>query len=110
MLWMNEYPEEVKALVAEVAERAGVHLRRGLRFRNATDGLVALQHRIPAAMIGSVDEFKMPTDYHWPTDTADRVDYRSVAAAARLCRALVDRLTGRSPVAAAPSEPASSPG
>ena len=108
MLWMNEYPEEVKTLVADAAAEAGVHLRRGLRFRNATDGLVALQHGLPAAMIGSVDEFKMPTDYHWPTDTADRVNYTSVAGAARLCRALAGRLA-RAPGRYAPA-PVSTPG
>jgi hypothetical protein len=43
-------------------------------------------------MLGSVDEYKLPADYHWPTDTADRVDYARVADAARLSWGVVRRL------------------
>ena len=43
-------------------------------------------------MLGSVDEYKLPTDYHWPTDTADRATYSSVADAARLSWGVVRRL------------------
>ena len=55
-----------------------------LRLRNATDGLVALRAGYPTVTFGSVDEFKIPTNYHWPTDTADRVDYGTVSDCARL--------------------------
>ena len=74
------------------ADEVGIDLYRGLRFRNATDGVVALRAGYPCASIASVDEFKVPTEYHWPTDTADRVDYARVADAARLCLRLVRRL------------------
>jgi hypothetical protein len=30
------------------------------------------------AAIGSVTEYLVPANYHWPTDTADNVDYSSV--------------------------------
>ena len=40
-----------------------------LRLRNATDGLIALRAGYPTVTLGSVDEFKIPTNYHWPTDT-----------------------------------------
>ena len=43
-------------------------------------------------MIGSADEFKLPPNYHWPTDTADRVEYDTVADAARLCRRVIEKL------------------
>jgi hypothetical protein len=92
MLRVKDYPEEVRRLVQSCADEAGVDLFRGLRFRNATDGVVALRAGYACASLGSVDEFKVPTDYHWPTDTAERVDYGRVAAAARLCLRLVDRL------------------
>ena len=39
MLWMREYPAAFKDLVASCAQEAGVSLRRGLRFRNATGAL-----------------------------------------------------------------------
>jgi hypothetical protein len=92
MLRMRDYPADVRALIASCADEAGVRLLRGLRLRNATDGVIALRAGYPSAMLGSVDEFKMPTNYHWPTDTADRVDYGTVAGAAQVCRRLVERL------------------
>jgi len=92
MLKLKDYPSEVREFVQRCADEAGVDLYRGMRFRNATDGVVALRAGYPCASIGSVDEFKVPTHYHWPTDTADRVDYATVADAARLSLRLVERL------------------
>ncbi|MEA2303729.1 MAG: hypothetical protein QOH43_1009 [Solirubrobacteraceae bacterium] len=92
MLWMREYPAAFKDLVASCAQEAGVPLRRGLRFRNATDGLIALRRGYPTVMLGSVNRFKVPDNYHWPTDDADRVTYGSVVGAAALCEAVVRRL------------------
>jgi hypothetical protein len=95
MLRVKDYPRDVRELVQRCADELGVDLHRGLRFRNATDGVVALRAGYPCALLGSVDEFKVPTEYHWPTDTADRVDYRRVADAARLCLRLLERLGER---------------
>jgi len=98
MLRMEDYPEAVRDLVERCAEEAGVDPQRGLRFRNPTDGLIALRAGYPCAAIVSVDEFKVPTDYHWPTDTAD---YARVADAARQCVRLVERLAPERDAAAA---------
>ena len=92
MLVMRDYPEDFKALVSECAAAAGVPLRRGLRLRNATDGLIALKAGYPAVMIGSLNEFKAPSNYHWPTDTAENVCYDTVVEAALVCEAIVRRL------------------
>jgi Peptidase family M28 len=92
MLWMNEYPKDFLALLKEEAERLEIELVPDLRFRNATDGVIPLRRGYPTVALGSVDEFKLPTNYHWPTDTAERVDYGTVAGCARLCDALVRRL------------------
>ena len=88
MVWMNEYPKDLLAEVAGHAGDLGIGLLGGLRLRNATDGLIALRAGYPTVTLGSVDEFKLPANYHWPTDTPDRVDYSTVADCARL----VDRL------------------
>jgi hypothetical protein len=88
MVWMNEYPKDLLAEAGREARELGIELVKGLRLRNATDGLIALRAGYPTVTFGSVDEFKIPTNYHWPTDTADRVDYGTVADCARL----VDRL------------------
>lgn len=91
MVWMNEYPKDVLARVRDAARDLDVFLYPGLRLRNATDGLIALRAGYPTVTFGSVDEFKLPTNYHWPTDTPDRVDYATVADAARLARELLVR-------------------
>jgi hypothetical protein len=95
MLRMRDYPRDFLALLRSCADELGVELLANLRFRNATDGVIALRAGYPSAMIGSCDEFKLPTDYHWPTDTADRVNYATVAGAARVCRRAIERLAGR---------------
>ena len=89
MVWMNDYPTDLLARVHEAAEQEGVDLLPGLRFRNATDGLIPLRAGYPTATLASCDRFKLPSNYHWPTDTADRVDYSTVEDCARLCRRLL---------------------
>ena len=61
MLRMHDYPAPFRELVAQCAARAGVHLRRGLRFRNATDALIARRAGYPTVMLGSVNQYKLPT-------------------------------------------------
>lgn len=92
MLWMRDYPEPFKALLSECAQDAGVELARGMRLRNATDGLLALKAGYPSAMIGSINRYKAPSNYHWPTDTAENVDYGTVVKAMLVCERLVRRL------------------
>jgi hypothetical protein len=109
MLGVREYPKDLLDLIRDCADRAGVSLWPELRFRNATDGYTALRLGYPAAMIGSVDRYKFPTDYHWPTDTADRVRYGSVADAARLCLEVIRRLAKGPPGVVAPETGAGQP-
>ncbi len=92
MLWMRDYPETYKSLLSACADEAGVELVRGLRFRNATDGLLALKAGYPSGMIGSINRYKAPSNYHWPTDTAENVDYGTVVEAMLVCERLVRRL------------------
>jgi hypothetical protein len=92
MLGIRDYSEPFHAFLMRCAGELGIDVHPDLRFRNATDGLIALKAGFDAAMLGSVDEYKIPTDYHWPTDTADRVDYGSVADSARLCALAIERI------------------
>jgi hypothetical protein len=91
-LRMRDYPESTKDLVERCARRAGVHLRRGLRFTFATDGLIPLRAGYATASIGSLNEYLVPSNYHQPTDTPDRVDYEQVAEAGRLAYAVAEEL------------------
>jgi Zn-dependent M28 family amino/carboxypeptidase len=92
MLRMREYPEGFKDLVAGCARDQGIELRRGLRFRNATDGLIALIAGFDTVMLGSCNRYKLPDNYHWPTDVPDNVDFSTVRDAVTLCDALVRRV------------------
>jgi hypothetical protein len=91
-LRMRPYPDVTRELVAEAARERGVPLRRGLWFTFATDGLVPLRAGYPAASVGSVNEYMLPSNYHWPTDTPERVDHDSVAGAVELAAATAERL------------------
>jgi Zn-dependent M28 family amino/carboxypeptidase len=90
-LRMFEYPSEQKELVAAAARDAGVAVKRGVRLTFATDGLIPLREGYQVASVGSVTEYLVPANYHWPTDTADNVDYRSVTAAVDLVMATIAR-------------------
>jgi len=95
-------PEMLEAL-SESAREAGVHLGRGLRFSFSTDAIVPLRAGYRTAMLGSVDELKAPSNYHWPTDDADNVDYERVADAVRLCETLIRRLARSAAPGSAPA-------
>lgn len=90
-LRMYEYPSAMKERVAAAAREAGVALRRGMRFTFATDGLVPLRRGYQAASIGSVSEHLVPSNYHWPTDTPDRVHYDTVADAVEVVMGTIAR-------------------
>ena len=96
VLRIRSYDPPLKDLVADCADQAGITLRRGLRMRLGTDGYIALRHGIPAAMLTSVDHHGVASNYHWPTDTPDRVDYGNVAGAVELCERVARRLAGSS--------------
>lgn len=92
MVWMNEYPKDFIALAKRAAGELGIELFPNLRLRNATDGLVALRAGLPTLALASVDEWKVPANYHWPTDVPENVDYGSVADCGRLVRRIVELL------------------
>jgi Zn-dependent M28 family amino/carboxypeptidase len=94
MLRMTDYPAAFRERVAACARRAGVRLRRGLRFRNATDALIALRAGYPTVMLGSVNRYKLPDNYHWPTDLPANVDFSTTLDAVTLCDEVVRDLAG----------------
>jgi hypothetical protein len=87
MLRMRHYPEQSREALARAGEAAGVDLRRGLRTVAATDGLIALRAGYPTCTLGGVDETKFPSNYHWPSDTADNLTWESLEGAVRVCEA-----------------------
>jgi hypothetical protein len=95
MIRMREYPPRALALLDELAEELGIWLFPNLRLRNATDGIFPLAAGYQCASLCSCTDLKQPANYHWPTDTPDRVDYGTVADAVRLSEAAVRRLDER---------------
>jgi hypothetical protein len=98
---MRDYDPGLRDRVAAAAQRAGRAIRRGLRFTFATDGLAPLREGYRVCAIGSVNAVMMPSNYHWPTDTPDNVDFGTVASAVDVVEALLRE--GRPAPAAAPA-------
>jgi hypothetical protein len=93
MLAMREYPAEALELVDSTADQLGIEMpHRNLRLRNATDGIFPLAAGYQCASLASCNEFKNPSNYHWPTDTPENVDYSALSDAIRLSEAVVRRL------------------
>jgi putative aminopeptidase FrvX len=89
---MEDYDAGLRGLVQSCADDDGIALQRKLRARTSTDGVIPMRAGYPTVLLGSVEPWKAPTNYHWPTDTADRLDYGTLDAAIRLLDAVVRRL------------------
>ena len=92
MLTIKPYDDALKDTIAAAAGEIGVPIIREHWLSFGSDALIALRRGYRTALIASFDEHKLPTNYHQPTDTADRVDYDTVAAAAKVAEATVRRL------------------
>ncbi|HEV2820898.1 MAG TPA: M28 family peptidase [Solirubrobacteraceae bacterium] len=92
MLRMNRYPEDFKARVRHCAAQHDIPLDGGVTFRNATDALIALKAGYPTVMLGSFDRYRMPSNYHAPTDIPANVDLGTLHRAVALCTAVVRRM------------------
>lgn len=89
MLRARPYDRQLNQLIASCARQLGITIREGLAVRLGTDGLIALRHGMPAAMLTSIDHHGVPSNYHWPSDTPENVDYQSLGDAVRLCEAVM---------------------
>ncbi len=92
MVQMNEYPEDAKQLVRDTADDLGIEVWKGLRLRNATDGLIPLLEGYKCVSILSCTDLKQAINYHWPTDTPDCLTYETVHDATRLLIGMIERL------------------
>ncbi|HEU5159344.1 MAG TPA: M28 family peptidase [Streptosporangiaceae bacterium] len=91
-LRMEPYDRAFGDLVAGRAAELGIPVRRGLRSRNSTDGVVPNRHGYPTACLVSIDDEMLLPHYHLPTDLPEHVDYDCVAAATRLTEAVARSL------------------
>jgi Zn-dependent M28 family amino/carboxypeptidase len=91
MLRMRPYSDAARERLARAADAAGVEIVRGLRTIAATDALIAMRRGYDAVTLASIDATKFPSNYHWPSDTPENLDWstmqRAFAVADRFIRA-----------------------
>jgi hypothetical protein len=85
MLRMRDYPLQMREALASAATDAGVSVRRGIQTVAATDAVIALRAGYPVATLASVDETKLPLNYHWRSDTPDGLRWQTIADAIAVC-------------------------
>ncbi len=95
MLLMRDYPEQMREALAQAAVEAGISVRRGIRTVAATDAIIALRAGYPVATLASVEDTKLPLNYHWPSDTPDGLYWQTVADAIAVCDRFLRRRGAR---------------
>jgi Peptidase family M28 len=92
LLRLHRYPEGPRRTLEQLAARDGLSLHKPLRYRLATDGQVPLRAGYPTAVISSIDFYKAPSNYHWPSDRPENLCPATLEGAARLATAFVEEL------------------
>ena len=92
MISRRPYDEALKDTIEAAAQDAGVPIIREHWLSFGSDALIGLRRGYRSALIASFDDDKLPSNYHQQTDTADRIDYDTVDAAAKVTEATVRRL------------------
>ena len=95
MLRLRDYPRESVELVEEVAGELEISMKPNLRTRNATDAVQPLAAGYQCACLVSVTELNQISNYHWPSDVPENVDYATLNDAIRLSEATIRRLDER---------------
>ncbi len=90
---MEDYHDRsFRDLVAGAGERAGAPVRRWMRSRNSTDGVIPSRAGYPTATIASMNRYKALSNYHKMSDTPENVNYRTVFQALTLSEAVAREL------------------
>jgi Peptidase family M28 len=91
MLRMRDYPTAMREALDGAASAAGVPIVRGLRTTAATDAIIPLRAGYPVATLASVDETKLPMNYHWPNDVPDALHWNTIEDAIAVCEQFLRR-------------------
>jgi peptidase M28-like protein len=86
MLRMRDYPPNMREALARAAAAAGIPIVRGLRTTAATDAIIPLRAGYPVATLASVDETKLPMNYHWPSDRPEALHWGTIEQAIAVCQ------------------------
>lgn len=103
MLRMRDYPESMREALAAAASRAGVSVTRGLRTVAATDAIIALRAGYPVVTLASVEETKLPRNYHWPSDRPEALRWETIEEAIATCLSLLRIRAGGDSLTKAPA-------
>ncbi len=85
MLRMRDYPSDMREALARAAADAGIAITRGLRTTAATDAIIPLRAGYRVATLASVDETKLPMNYHWPSDRPEALHWQTIEQAIAVC-------------------------
>lgn len=85
------YDPEQRRDAADVAGELGIALAPDFRFSFASDAQIARHAGYRCMLVRSIDELRTPSNYHWPTDTADRIDYGTIADATAVVDGIIRR-------------------
>jgi hypothetical protein len=107
MLRIRDYPRHMREELAAAAAEAGVAVARGLRTVAATDGLISMRAGYPTVTLASIEDTKLPLNYHWPSDTPEALHWDTVYDAITVCERFLRRRAGvsrgrRQPASATP--------
>jgi hypothetical protein len=85
MLRMRDYPSDMREALARAAATADIPVGRGLRTTAATDAIIALRAGYRVATLASVDETKLPMNYHWASDRPEALHWETIEQAIAVC-------------------------
>jgi Peptidase family M28 len=85
MLRMRDYPTHMREALARAANALGIPLVRGLRTTAATDAIIPLRAGYSVATLASIDETKLPMNYHWPSDRPEALHWGTIEQAIAVC-------------------------
>jgi hypothetical protein len=89
MLRMRDYPAAMCDALADAADHAGVSVERGAKTVAATDALVALRAGYPVVTLASMEDTKLPLNYHWPNDLPENLRWPTLERAIEVCEQFV---------------------
>ena len=96
MLRMRDYPSDMREELDRVAADAGISVVRGLRTTAATDAIIPLRAGYRVATLASVDETKLPMNYHWPSDRPEALHWTTIEQAIAVCERFLRTRAGQS--------------
>lgn len=88
-LWQHAFDAGLKDALEAAGRDRGIAVARGLRNAFASDAQPPLHAGFPAALLGALDDLKLPANYHKATDVPERLDLACLEDAVELLDAFV---------------------